>query len=217
MLSRHATLAPSRSASKPVPCRRSVVVHGAPISSNDFKNGVAIEIDNTPYKVVEFLHVKPGKGAAFVRTKLKNCLTGGAMEKTFRAGEMVNSADLVRRDAQFTYVEGDEYVFMDQETFEETRLVREEEWAGYLVESAICSLLFYNGKVISVEPPQFVDLVITDTPPNVKGNTASGAGTKTATLETGATITVPGFIEAGTKIKVDTRTGVYLSKSTDQS
>lgn len=154
---------------------------------------------------------KPGKGSAFVRTKLKNFLNGTAVEKTFRAGESVNGADLSKREGQFTYAEGDDYVFMDQETFEETRL-KKDDWAQFLKEGSICTLQYYNGKVIAVEPPSFVDLVITDTPPGVKGNTASGSGSKLATLETGAVISVPIFVEVGQKIKIDTRTGEYLSK-----
>ncbi|GAX81425.1 hypothetical protein CEUSTIGMA_g8855.t1 [Chlamydomonas eustigma] len=185
---------------------------GATISSNDFKNGVAIEVDGVPYKIVDFLHVKPGKGSAFVRTKLKNFLNGSQVEKTFRAGEPVNSADISRREGQFTYAEGEEYVFMDQQSYEETRL-KKDEWANFLKEGMVCELMFYNGKVVSVDPPAFVDLEVVECPPGVKGNTASGAGSKSATLETGAVVSVPSFIEAGTKVKVDTRTGQYLSKS----
>mmetsp|Transcript_25999 Transcript_25999/g.56680 ORF Transcript_25999/g.56680 Transcript_25999/m.56680 type:complete len:222 (-) Transcript_25999:703-1368(-) len=189
------------------------VVAGAQISSNDFRNGVAVEVDGVPYKVTEFLHVKPGKGSAFVRTKLKNFLNGTVVEKTFRAGEMVDSADVAKREGQFTYAEGDDYVFMDNETYEETRLKKDNDWAAFLKEGTVCSLMFYKGKVISVEPPSFVDLKIVECPPNVKGNTASGGGTKPATLETGAVVAVPLFIDVDTVIKVDTRTGQYLSKA----
>lgn len=199
-------------------------------------------------QVVEFLHVKPGKGAAFVRSKLRNLLNGGVVERTFRTNEQLGTPDLSRREAQFTYAEGDEYIFMDQETYEETRLKRDPDWANFLLEGAKCELLFFNGKVISVDPPQFVELEITDCPPNVKGNTASGApvaagaqqqlresssstahrihthararhaphaggGTKAATLETGAVIQVPAFLDQGVKVKIDTRTGQYLSKA----
>ncbi|GLC40031.1 hypothetical protein PLESTB_001518500 [Pleodorina starrii] len=188
-----------------------MVVMAGTVSTNDFKNGLTVEIDSQPYKVVEFLHVKPGKGAAFVRSKLKNFLSGGVVEKTFRAGEMVNTADVQKRDGQFTYMEGEEFVFMDTETYEETRLKRDE-WAQYLKEGTTVELLFYNGKVISVDVPQFMDLKVVETSPNVKGNTASG-GSKPATLETGAVVSVPLFIEAGETIKIDTRTGSYLSRS----
>ncbi|GIL74664.1 hypothetical protein Vretimale_2310 [Volvox reticuliferus] len=188
-----------------------LVVRAGTVSSNDFKNGLTVEIDSQPYKVVEFLHVKPGKGAAFVRTKLKNFLTGGVVEKTFRAGEIVNTADVQKRDGQFTYVEGDSYVFMDTETYEETRLKRDE-WAQYLKEGTTVELLFYNGKVISVDVPQFMDLKVSETSPNVKGNTAAG-GSKPATLETGAVVMVPLFINVGESIKIDTRTGTYLSRA----
>lgn len=188
-----------------------LVVMAGQVSSNDFRNGLTVEIDSQPYKVVEFLHVKPGKGAAFVRSKLKNFLTGGVVEKTFRAGEMVNTADIQKRDGQYTYAEGDTYVFMDTETYEETRLKREE-WANYLKEGTTVELLFYNGKVISVDVPQFMDLKVVETSPNVKGNTVSG-GSKPATLETGAVVAVPLFIEVGETIKVDTKSGVYLSRA----
>ncbi|KAF5838265.1 elongation factor P (EF-P) KOW-like domain-containing protein [Dunaliella salina] len=195
------------------PLRRAGIVTnaGGTISPNDFKNGLNLEIDGAPYKVVEFLHVKPGKGAAFVRSKLRNQLTGGVVEKTFRSNESLTQPDLMRREAQFTYADGDEYVFMDQETYEETR-VKRDDWAEFLLEGATCQLLFYNGKVISVDPPTFVDLEIIECPPNVKGNTASGGGTKAATLSTGAVVQVPAFLDAGTRVKVDTRTGTYLSK-----
>lgn len=189
-----------------------MVVRAATVSTNDFKNGLTVEVDGVPYKVVEFLHVKPGKGAAFVRSKLKNLLTGNSNERTFRAGEQLSLADVMRRDGQFTYAEGDTYVFMDNDSYEETRLPKDD-WAKYLKEGTTCNLLFYNGKVISVEPPAFMDLLVTETPPGVKGNTASGGGTKPATLETGAVINVPLFIEVGELIKIDTRTDTYLSRS----
>lgn len=188
---------------------RLVVVAGT-ISSNDFRNGVTVEVDQAPYKVIEFLHVKPGKGSAFVRTKLKNFITGGVVEKTFRAGEQVNTADIQKRDGQFTYVEGDSYVFMDNETYEETRLPRDD-WANWLKEGTTVELLFYNGKVISVGIPQFMELKVVETSPNVKGNTVSG-GSKPATLETGAVLAVPLFINIGETIKIDTISGQYLSR-----
>ncbi|KXZ55000.1 hypothetical protein GPECTOR_3g164 [Gonium pectorale] len=202
----------ARSVARPQPISRStrVVVRAGTVSSNDFKNGLTVEVDGQPYKVVEFLHVKPGKGAAFVRSKLKNFLTGGVVEKTFRAGEPVNTADVQKRDGQFTYAEGDVYVFMDTETYEETRL-KKDDWAQFLKEGTTVELLFYNGKVISVDVPQFMDLKVVATSPNVKGNTVSG-GSKPATMETGAVVSVPLFINEGEVIKVDTRTGQYLSR-----
>lgn len=205
--------APARAmAPAPVrPMRRGLVVMAGTISSNDFRPGVSIEVDQQPYKVIEFLHVKPGKGAAFVRTKLKNFLTGNTVEKTFRAGEVVNTADVVKKDGQFTYMDGDEFVFMDTESYEETRLKRDD-WAQFLKEGSTCELLFYNGKVISVEPPQFIDLKVVETSPNVKGNTAAG-GSKPATLETGAVVSVPLFIEVGEVLKIDTQKGIYLSRA----
>lgn len=181
------------------------------VSTNDFKNGITVEIDSQPYKVIEFLHVKPGKGAAFVRSKLKNFLTGGVVEKTFRAGEMLSTADIQKREGQFTYIEGESYVFMDTETYEETRL-KKDEWAQFLKEGTTVELMFYNGKVISVDLPQFMDLKVVATSPNVRGNTASG-GSKPATLETGAVVSVPLFIDIGESLKIDTRTGNYLSRS----
>ncbi|KAL6746528.1 organellar elongation factor P [Haematococcus lacustris] len=193
--------------------RTCIVVAGGQVSTNDFKNGMNVEVDGVPWKVIEFLHVKPGKGSAFVRSKLKNYLTGGVVDKTFRAGEMLALPDLQKREAQFTYSEGDTYIFMDNENYEETRLKRDDEWAAFLKEGLTCSLLFFNGKVLSVEPPSFIDLEVVECPPGVKGNTASGGGQKPATLETGAVVQVPLFIEAGSKIKIDTRTGTYLSKA----
>ncbi|PNH11005.1 Elongation factor P [Tetrabaena socialis] len=191
--------------------RTPLVVLSATVSTNDFKNGLTVEIDSQPYKVVEFLHVKPGKGAAFVRSKLRSFISGGVVEKTFRAGEMVNIADIQKTEGQFTYMEGDEFVFMDTETYEETRLKRDD-WAEYLKEGTKVELLFYNGKVISVDVPQFMDLKVVETSPNVKGNTVSG-GSKPAKLETGAMVQVPLFIELGETIQIDTRTGGYLSRS----
>lgn len=190
-----------------------VVTHAGTINVNDFKTGVTVEIDGVPYRVLEFLHVKPGKGAAFVRTKLKNLLSNGNQEKTFRGGETVNLAEVSRREVQFTYPDGDQFVFMDMGSYEETRLARDDDWAKYLKEGAICYLVFYQNKVISVEPPNFVELEVTDAPPGVKGNTASGGGSKIATLETGATIQVPLFINTGEIIKIDTRTEQYLSRA----
>jgi len=183
------------------------------ISSNDFRTGVSIELDGNVWKVVEFLHVKPGKGAAFVRTKLKNAQTGNTMEKTFRAGETVPQANLEKRTMQHTYKEGDQYVFMDMETFEEARLSQEQigDRSKYLKEEMEVNILYWNDTVLDVELPTSVVLEITETDPGVKGDTATG-GTKPAILETGAQIMVPLFIAIGEKIKVDTRTDTYLGR-----
>ncbi|KAI8472136.1 MAG: elongation factor P (EF-P) KOW-like domain-containing protein [Monoraphidium minutum] len=209
---KQAAVAPLRPSQTPFSFRAASIVVRNTVSTNDFKNGLTVEIDGVPFKVIEFLHVKPGKGAAFVRSKLKNLLTGNNNERTFRAGETLNIAAVERREGQFTYAEGDNYVFMDNESYEETRLPKDD-WAQFLKEGTTCSLLFFNGKVISVEPPQFMDLLVAEAPPGVKGNTASGGGTKSAVLETGAVINVPLFIETGELIKIDTRTGSYLSRA----
>ncbi|KAL3140359.1 hypothetical protein ABBQ38_004620 [Trebouxia sp. C0009 RCD-2024] len=183
----------------------------ANISSNDFRPGTMIEMDGAPYKVIEHLHVKPGKGAAFVRTKLKNAVTNNTVDKTFRAGESVASATVEKKEFQYTYADGNEYVFMDLDTYEETRLGRDESWAKYLKEGFTVALVIWNDKVISVEVPKNLELEVTETAPGVKGNTVSG-GTKSAKLETGAVIQVPLFIAQGQRILVDTRTDSYLSK-----
>jgi translation elongation factor P len=182
------------------------------ISSNDFKVGATIEIDNYPWRVMEHLHVKPGKGAAFVRTKLKNYITGNTVEKTFRGGEMVASAEILKSDAQFTYVDGGDYVFMDNASYEETRVPRDEAWAKYLKEGCDAFLVKWNGRVISVDLPAMVELEVAETDPGLKGNTAQG-GSKPATLETGAVVQVPLFINPGERVKVDTRTDEYLSRA----
>ncbi|MBF2057059.1 MAG: elongation factor P [Cyanobacterium sp. T60_A2020_053] len=183
------------------------------ISSNDFRPGVSIELDGSVWKVVEFLHVKPGKGAAFVRTKLKNAQTGSTMERTFRAGETVPQANLEKRTMQHTYKEGDQYVFMDMETFEEINLTEAQigDRGKYLREEMEVNILYWNDTVLDVELPTSVVLEITETDPGVKGDTATG-GTKPAILETGAQVMVPLFITIGEKIRVDTRTDTYLGR-----
>lgn len=183
------------------------------ISSNDFRPGVSIELDGSVWRVVEFLHVKPGKGSAFVRTKLKNAQTGNVMEKTFRAGETVPQANLDKRTMQHTYKEGDQFVFMDMETFEEARLSEQEvgDKAKYLKEEMEVNILFWNDTILDVELPTSVVLEVVETDPGVKGDTATG-GTKPATLETGAQIMVPLFISIGEKVKVDTRNDSYLGR-----
>jgi len=186
------------------------------LTSNDFRPGMTIELDGAVHKVVEFLHVKPGKGAAFVRTKLKNLETGNTVERTFRAGETAQQAILERSTMQHTYVDGDDYVFMNMETFEEERLpsVALGYQAKYMKEGLDVDVLRYNGKVLDVEMPKTMVFEVTQTDPGVKGNTVQG-GTKPATLETGAVVQVPLFIKQGERIKVDTRENKYLSRAKD--
>ncbi|GBG88065.1 hypothetical protein CBR_g46434 [Chara braunii] len=184
------------------------------ISSNDFRVGVNIELDNAPWRVMEFLHVKPGKGAAFVRTKLRNYITGNTVERTFRAGESVDEASVQKDVKQHTYVEGDVLVFMDMGTYEETRIRRADigPKARWLSEGMECSVLTWNDKVIDIDLPITVQVKIADTEPGIKGDTASG-GTKPATLENGATVNVPFFVNIGDEILVDTRTSTYMSRA----
>lgn len=183
------------------------------ISSNDFRPGVTIELDKAVWRVTEFLHVKPGKGSAFVRTKLKNMITGATIERTFRAGETVPQATLDKRDMQYTYKDGDQYVLMDMESYEETRLNEDEigDKAKYLNEGMDVTALFWNEKVIDVELPSSIVLEVVETDPGLKGDTATG-GTKPAILEGGAQIMVPLFINIGERIKIDTRTDKYLGR-----
>lgn len=183
------------------------------ISSNDFRPGVSIELDGSVWRVVEFLHVKPGKGSAFVRTKLKNAQSGNVMEKTFRAGETVPQANLEKRTMQHTYKEGEQFVFMDMETFEEVNLSSAQvgDRAKFLKEEMEVNVLFWNTTVLDIELPTSVTLEIIETDPGVKGDTATG-GTKPAIVETGAQIMVPLFVSIGEKIKVDTRNGSYLGR-----
>ncbi|KGF94767.1 Translation elongation factor P [Prochlorococcus marinus str. MIT 9201] len=183
------------------------------ISSNDFRTGTTIELDGQVWRVVEFLHVKPGKGSAFVRTKLKSVQSGNVVEKTFRAGESVQQAVLEKSNLQHTYVESGDYVFMDMISFEETRLTSQQIGRGakYLKEGMEVNVIFHNGKVLEVELPISISLKVTETDPGVKGDTASG-GTKPAILETGAQVMVPLFISVGEMIKVDTRNDSYLGR-----
>ncbi len=183
------------------------------ISSNDFRTGTTIELDGAVWRVVEFLHVKPGKGSAFVRTKLKNAQTGSVVERTFRAGETVPQATLEKRTMQYTYKDGEDFVFMDMETFEEARLKPEQigDSVQYLKEQMEASVVFWGEQVIAVELPNTVVLEVTETDPGVKGDTATG-GSKPAIVETGAQIMVPLFISVGERIKIDTRSGDYLGR-----
>jgi len=183
------------------------------ISAGDFRNGVTIELDGNVFQIVEFQHVKPGKGAAFVRTKLKNIKSGGVVEKTFRPTEKFPQARIDRKDMQYLYVDGDLYYFMDTENYEQTCLNKEDvgDAMKFVKENEMVKMCAHNGSIFAVEPPLFVELEITDTEPGFKGDTATGA-TKPATVETGATVAVPLFVNQGDKIKIDTRTGEYLSR-----
>ena len=183
------------------------------ISAGDFRNGMTLEIDGNVCQIIEFQHVKPGKGAAFVRTKIKNVISGGVVEKTFRPTEKFPAARIDREDMQYLYADGDLYNFMNTETFDQIALNSDTvgDALKFVKENEICKICSYNGNVFSVEPPLFVEPEVTDTEPGFKGDTATGA-TKPATLETGATINVPLFVNIGDKLKIDTRTGEYLSR-----
>ena len=183
------------------------------ISSNDFRTGVSIELEGSVWRVIEFLHVKPGKGSAFVRTKLKNVQTGSVVEKTFRAGETVPQANLEKKVMQHTYREGEDLVFMDMETYEEVRMSEKQvgDRVKYLKEEMEVNVISWNEQILEVELPNSVVLEITQTDPGVKGDTATG-GTKPAIVETGAQVMVPLFISIGERIKIDTRNDTYLGR-----
>ncbi|MBE9032296.1 elongation factor P [filamentous cyanobacterium LEGE 11480] len=183
------------------------------ISSNDFRTGISIELDNGVWKVVEFLHVKPGKGAAFVRAKLKNVQTGATLERTFRAGETMPQANLEKTVMQHTYKDGSDYVFMNMETYEESTLSAAEigDRVKYLTEEMEVNVITWNDRVLEVELPNSVTLEVTETDPGLKGDTAQG-GTKPAKVESGATVMVPLFITIGEKIRIDTRDDKYLGR-----
>jgi elongation factor P len=183
------------------------------ISSNDFRTGVSIELDGGVWRVIEFLHVKPGKGSAFVRTKLKNAKTGSVVERTFRAGETVPQANLEKSVMQHTYKDGAQYVFMDMETYEESRLNASEigDRIKYLKDGMEVNVIRWGEQIIDVELPNSVVLEVTETDPGVKGDTATG-GTKPAIVETGAQVMVPLFISIGERIKIDTRNDSYLGR-----
>ena len=183
------------------------------ISAGDFRNGVTIEIEGAVFQIIEFQHVKPGKGAAFVRTKLKNVINGGVVERTFRPTEKFPQARIDRSDMQYLYQDGDLYNFMNTETYEQVALNSDTvgDSLKFVKENEVCKVCAYNGSIFSVEPPLFVELEITETEPGFKGDTATGAS-KPATVETGATVMVPLFVNQGDVIKIDTRTGEYLSR-----
>lgn len=183
------------------------------ISAGEFRNGITVEIEGNVFQIVEFQHVKPGKGAAFVRTKLKNIKNGGVVEKTFRPTEKFPPARIDRKDMQYLYADGDMFNFMDTENYEQIALNADEvgDALKFVKENEMVKVCSHNGSVFAIEPPLFVELEVTETEPGFKGDTATGAN-KPATVETGATVNVPLFVEIGDKIKIDTRTGEYLSR-----
>ena len=183
------------------------------ISAGDFRNGITIEVDSNIFQIIEFQHVKPGKGAAFVRTKLKNIINGGVVEKTFRPTEKFPQARIDRKDMQYLYEDGDLYYFMDTESYDQVGLNADKvgDSLKFVKENEMVKVCSHNGNVFAIEPPLFVELTITDTEPGFKGDTATGAS-KPATVETGATVSVPLFVNTGDVIKIDTRTGEYLSR-----
>jgi elongation factor P len=183
-------------------------------TSNDFRNGMALNLDGNLVTIVEFQHVKPGKGGAFVRSKLKNVRTGAVVEKTWRGGEKVEEVRLERIPMQYLYRDGDDYHVMDQETFDQMTLTADliGDGAQFLKENEVLTVLVHDGKPVTVELPNFVILEVTSTEPGFKGNTAQGA-LKPAVLETGAEVQVPLFIEAGETLRIDTRTGAYVERA----
>ena len=183
------------------------------VSAGDFRNGVTLEIEGNIYQIIEFQHVKPGKGAAFVRTKLKNIINGGVVEKTFRPTEKFPQARIDRVEMQYLYADGDLYNFMNMETYDQIALSSDTvgDALKFVKENEMVKICSYNGNVFAIEPPLFVELEVTETEPGVKGDTATGA-TKPATVETGATVYVPLFVNQNDVIKIDTRTGEYLSR-----
>lgn len=184
------------------------------ISVNDFKTGVTIVFEDVVYQVVDFQHVKPGKGAAFVRAKLKNVKTGGTVEKTFRGGEKVARAHLDKREMQYLYNDGDGYVFMDNENYEQITIGKNDigEGSKWLMENMTIGVLLYNDAIMGTEMPNFVELTVVETEPGVKGDTATGAS-KNAKLESGAVVQVPLFVNEGDRLRIDTRTGEYMERA----
>ena len=182
--------------------------------AGDLRNNTTFEMDGNVYKVVEFQHVKPGKGAAFVRTKLKNVITGAVLERTFNPSEKLQGAEIEKKDMQYLYNDGDLYYFMDNETYEQLPLNKDElgDTLKYLKDNMVVKILSFKGKVFAVEPPIFVELEITYTEPGFAGNTAGAGQTKPAELETGYKINVPLFVNTGDIIRIDTRTGEYMER-----
>ena len=184
------------------------------VTAGDFRNGVTFEMDGNVYSIIEFQHVKPGKGAAFVRTKIRNVISGAVTEKTFNPNDKYPTAFIERKDMEYLYNDGDLYYFMDSETYEQLPIspnVLGDNFR-FVKENMVCKLLSYKGNVFGIEPPNFVELQVTETEPGVKGDTATNV-TKPATLETGAEIKVPIFINEGEMIRVDTRTGEYMERA----
>ena len=184
------------------------------VTAGDFKNGLTIEFENNIYQIIEFQHVKPGKGAAFVRTKIKNIKTGGVVEKTFRPTEKFENAQIDTKDMQYLYQDGDLYNFMDMETYDQIALSADQvgDSLKFVKENENVKMKSHKGDIFAVEPPMFVELEITECEPGVKGDTATNV-TKPATVETGAQVAVPIFVNQGDKIQIDTRTGEYLGRS----
>lgn len=184
------------------------------ISAGDFRNGATFEMEGSVYSIIEFQHVKPGKGAAFVRTKIRNIITGAVTERTFNPNDKFPTAFIERKEMQYLYNDGDLYYFMDPESFEQIPISKEilSDNFKFVKENMNCKILSYKGKPFGVEPPNFVELVITKTDPGFKGDTATNA-TKPAIVETGAEIKVPLFINEGEKIRIDTRTGEYMERA----
>jgi len=183
------------------------------ISVNDFRTGLTIEVEGDVWQVVEFQHVKPGKGAAFVRAKMKNIRSGAVIERTFRAGEKVPRARLDKREMQYLYNDGEDYIFMDTQSYDQISLSKDQIGDGikYLKEQMVIQVLLYQGQILGVEMPNFVELEVVETEPGIKGDTATG-GTKSAVLETGATVQVPLFVNVGDRVRIDTRTGEYIER-----
>ena len=183
------------------------------ISAGEFRNGTTFEMDSQVFKIVEFQHVKPGKGAAFVRTKLKNVMKGAVLERTFNPTEKVQEAQIERKDMQYLYSDGEMYYFMDNETYEQLPLGKDDlgDTLNYLTDNMMVKVVSYKGKVFGVEPPIFVELEVTYTEPGFKGDTSTGA-TKPATLQTGYVVNVPLFVNIGDKVRIDTRTGEYMER-----
>ena len=183
------------------------------VSAGDFRNGVTFEMDGNVYQIIEFQHVKPGKGAAFVRTKIRNVIAGSVVEKTFNPNDKYPTAFVERKDMEYSYNDGDLYYFMDQETYDMVPLNREllGDAFRFVKENTMCKVLSVKGRVFGIEPPNFVELVVTKSEPGAKGDTATNV-TKPATVETGAEIKVPLFINEGDKIRIDTRTGEYMER-----
>lgn len=181
--------------------------------TSDIRKGLKIQVDGNPYIVIDFQFVKPGKGRAFTRTRIRNLLTGAVLDRTFFTGEKFESADVEEKSMQFSYADGDTYHFMDTTTFEDVGIHVEQlgEAKDYLIDNLVCSILFYNGRAVGVTPPNFVELRVAETEPGIRGDTASNV-TKAAKMQTGAVFQVPLFVNTGDVIRVDTRTGEYLER-----